>query len=87
MASLTERLKSAQPNQANRKLCKTCLWLDTVPQQVRDLISDWLEQDHSAAQLHEILSSPSDDVHPLNISITGFRGHVKHHFERWPRGA
>jgi hypothetical protein len=87
MASLTDRLKSAQPNHANRKICRTCAWLETVTPQVRTLINDWLEADHSASQLHEILKTPSDDVTPLEISMTGFRFHLKHHFERWPRGA
>lgn len=87
MASLSDRLKGAQPNKANRNLCVTCSWLESVTPQVRNLVSDWLANDHSVAQLHDILTSPSDDATPLKISVTGFRFHLKHHAERWPRGA
>ena len=87
MASLTDRLQSAQPNKSNHKTCRTCAWLETVTPEVIALIADWLEAGHSNAQLHEILTTPSDDIEPLEISMTGFRLHLKHHFERWPRGA
>lgn len=86
MASLSDRLKSAQPNRANKN-CVTCTWLETATQQVRNLITDWLDNGHSAAQLHDILTSPSDDTPRLVISMTGFRLHLKHHGERWPRDA
>jgi hypothetical protein len=85
MASLSDRLKGAQPNPANRKGCNTCIWLETVTPKTRQLIADWIDNDHSRQQLHEIVTSPSDDVPPLEISMTGFRFHLKHHFERWPR--
>ena len=83
MASLSDRLKSAQPNKANRNLCVTCTWLEQVSQETRDLINQWFDADNSIAQLHEILTQPSDDAPPLVISLTGFRFHVKHHNERW----
>lgn len=86
MASLTDKLQSAQPNKANRNRCVTCEWLQGTTAQVRNLIHDWLDNDHSVQQLVDILTSPSDDVEPLKISITGFRFHLRHHAERWPRG-
>lgn len=85
MPSLSDRLKSAQPNPANRNLCVTCKFLEHVSPETINLIGEWLEQDNSVAQLHEILTSPSDDGDPLVISLTGFRFHLKHHFDRWPR--
>lgn len=83
MASLSDRLKSAQPNKANRNLCVTCAWLKQVSPEIRDLINQWFDADNSVAQLHEILTQPSDDTTPLTISLTGFRFHLKHHDERW----
>ena len=85
MASLSDRLKSAQPNKANRNLCVTCTWLDQVGDDILTLINQWFDADNSIAQLHEILTQPSDDAPPLVISLTGFRVHVKHHDERWRR--
>ena len=85
MPSLSDRLKSAQPNPANRNLCKTCSFLEHVSADTRDLITEWLEEDNSVAQLHEILTAPSDDAPALEISLTGFRFHLKHHIERWPK--
>lgn len=85
MASLSDRLKSAQPNKANRNLCVTCTWLDQVGDDILTLINQWFDADNSIAQLHEILTQPSDDAPPLVISLTGFRFHVKHHDERWRR--
>lgn len=83
MASLSDRLKSAQPNKANRNRCVTCEWLEHVSPDTRELINKWFDADNSIAQLHEILTQPSDDTRPLVISITGFRFHLKHHDERW----
>ena len=87
MTSLSDRLRSAQPNKANRNLCVTCAWLETVTPQTRTLINDWLDNDHSVSQLHDIITTPSEDIEPLVISLTGFRFHLKHHAQRWPRGA
>ena len=88
MTSLSDRLRSAQPNKANRNLCATCQWLENVTPQTRELINEWLfDNDHSVSQLHDILTAPSDDAEPLVISLTGFRFHLRHHQQRWPRGA
>lgn len=83
MASLSERLKSAQPNRANRGQCVTCAYLANVSADTVALINQWLDADNSIAQLHDILSQPSDDAPGLVISVTGFRFHLKHHDERW----
>lgn len=85
MPSLSDRLKSVQPNKANRNACVTCQFLEHVAADTRDLITEWLEADNSVAQLHEILTAPSDDTPSLQISMTGFRFHLKHHAERWPK--
>lgn len=84
MPSLSDRIKQAQPNKANRNACVTCTFLHGVGDETLALISEWLAADNSVAQLHEILTSPSDDGDPLVISLTGFRFHLKHHAERFP---
>lgn len=83
MPSLSDRLKSVQPNKANRNACVTCAWIEKIKPETLTLINEWIDADNSQAQLHEILTQPSDDAPPLKISLTGFRFHLKHHAERW----
>lgn len=83
MPSLSDRLRSAQPNKANRNLCVTCQWLEGISPDTVQLINEWIDADNSVAQLHEILTQPADDTPALSISMTGFRFHLKHHDERW----
>lgn len=83
MASLSDRLKSAQPNPSNVGGCVTCQWWQTIGDETRALINEWLDAGHSIKQLYEILSAPSDgDEPPLPISNTGFRMHLNHHDEK-----
>lgn len=85
MASLSDRLKSAQRNPTNKGGCVTCKWWDTLSAETKDLINGWLDAEHSVAQLYEILSQPVTDgsaEQPVPISNTGFRLHLNHHNER-----
>lgn len=80
MPSLSDRLRSAQPNRQNRGGCVTCRWWEEIKPDTRRLINEWLDNEHSVKQLHEILSAPTEsDEPPLPISITGFRLHLNHH--------
>ena len=82
--SLSQRLKSAQPNRSN-KLCATCEWWKKIRPETRRLIQEWLDDPtRSRTQLHEIISSPGDDVDEpvLEVSVSAWRLHLKHHEER-----
>lgn len=80
MASLSDRLRTAQPNRQNRGGCVTCLWWEQIKPDTRRLINEWLDNKHSVKQLYEILSAPTSDDEPaLPISMTGFRLHLNHH--------
>ena len=84
MATISERLRTAQRNPANRGGCVTCKWWNTISDDTKKLIQEWIDNDYSIKQLYEILSSPSDDdTEPkLSISVTGFRLHMNHHNEK-----
>lgn len=80
LPSLSDRLKSAQPNRQNRGGCITCRWWEEITPETRKLINEWLDNEHSVKQLYEILSAPNDGAEPpLPISMTGFRLHLNHH--------
>ena len=83
--SLARRLKSVQPNSGNRG-CRSCQWWQQIRPDSRKSINEWISANHSIMQLHEILSAPSDDPDepPLDVSLTGWRHHMKHHKERCP---
>lgn len=56
------------------------MWWETITPETRRLINEWLDNQHSLKQLHDILTAPSDGVDPpLEISMTGFRLHLNHH--------
>lgn len=87
MPSLSDRLRTAQPNPANKGGCVTCQWWDKISDNTRQLINEWLDANYSTRQLHEILTAPSDGTDPaLTISITGFRLHLNHHNEKCRTG-
>jgi hypothetical protein len=78
--SLSDRLKSAQPNAQNKGGCVTCKWWASIKPETQRLINEWIDNQHSIKQLHDILSAPTDGGDPpLLISITGFRLHLNHH--------
>jgi hypothetical protein len=82
--SLAKRLMSAQANVSN-KGCQTCKWWSTQTSETKSLINAWLDGGSSSMQLHEILSSSTDDsVDPselLNVSYSAWQNHIKHHDE------
>lgn len=83
MPSIQQRLKAAQPNQSNKFGCVTCQWWQEISAETRQLINEWIDNDHSIKQLHEILTAPNDGSEPqLHISNTGFRFHMNHHNEK-----
>ena len=84
MATISERLRTAQRNPANRGGCVTCKWWHTISDDTKKLIQEWIDQEYSVKQLYEILSAPSDDPKEpaLSISITGFRLHMNHHNDK-----
>lgn len=81
--SLAARLANAQPNRANNG-CESCLWWDTIGAESRKLIDEWIDAGHSQAQLWDILSATDEDSDdpPLQVSLSGWRFHLKHHGER-----
>ena len=83
MPTLSERLRSAQPNRQNTGGCVTCQWWLTISPKTQQLINQWIDDRHSIRQLYYILSAPSDGTDPpLTISNTGFRLHMNHHTEK-----
>ena len=84
MSTISERLKTAQRNPANKGGCVTCKWWQEISDETRQLINEWIDSNNSIKQLHDILATPSEDdtEPPLTISITGFRFHMNHHDEK-----
>lgn len=84
MASLSDRLKSAQPNPSNKGGCVTCRWWQEISPDTRRLINEWIDNDYSLRQLYDILSASNTDGDdpPLPISNSGFRLHMNHHNEK-----
>lgn len=82
MSTISDRLKTAQRNPTNKGGCVTCKWWKTISDETRALINEWIDNEHSAKQLYEILSAPVTDGskdQPVPISMTGFRLHLNHH--------
>lgn len=87
MPTISERLRSAQRNPANRGGCVTCKWWAEISDETRNLVNEWIDNDYSQKQLYEILSAPNDGPEPrLPISLTGFRLHMNHHNEKCRSG-
>lgn len=83
MASISDRLRSVQPNRGDTS-CTTCTWWLEIRPATRKLINEWIDAGNSIAQLHDILSAPNDDDDEprLTNSLSGFKFHLKHHAER-----
>lgn len=81
--SIASRLKSAQPNRSNDG-CQSCIWWGTISSESRKLIDEWIDNGYSQMQLHQILSAvdESSGEPPLEVSLSGWRFHLKHHAER-----
>lgn len=71
--SLADRLKTVTPQRSNAG-CETCRYLDTLPAEDRAEFDRWLHDGNSLAQLWEVCVAEG-----LQISLTGFRNHIKHH--------
>lgn len=83
MPSISDRLRSAQRNPANKGGCVSCKWLQQISDETRRLINEWIDNDYSIKQLYDILSAPNDSGEPpLPISLTGWRLHMNHHNDK-----
>lgn len=74
--SLSDRLTNVQPNRSNRGCC-TCQWLTELPDTDREAFRAWIKSGKSVLQLHELCITDPD--HPLPVSFTALRNHVRHH--------
>ena len=74
--SLANRLAAVIPARSNRG-CVTCHWLEELSPADRAAWDAWIDERRSLTQLWEIAGS--DENHPLDISITGLRHHVRNH--------
>lgn len=74
--SLSKRLSSVVPLASNHG-CRTCNYLTTLSKEDRQAFDDWLSSGNSATQLWEICCA--DDENRLDVTISGFRNHMKHH--------
>lgn len=83
--SLAHRLNAVQPNAGNHG-CKSCQWWQQIRPESRASINEWIASGNSLMQLHEIITAASDDpAEPaLEVSLTAWRHHMKHHGERCP---
>lgn len=81
--SLAARIANAQPNRANDG-CQSCIWWPTISAESQKLINEWIDNNYSQMQLWEILAATDDtgDDPPLQVSLSGWRFHLKHHSER-----
>lgn len=83
MPTISERLRSAQRNPANKGGCVSCKWWSEISDETRRLINEWIDNDYSIKQLYDILTAPNDgDEPPLPISLTGWRLHMNHHDDK-----
>lgn len=83
--SLSARIRSATPAYNNRG-CRSCEWFtESITDETRQLINEWIDGKHSLMQLFAIVTERDDedsDIEPLEVSYTAWRMHVKHHNER-----
>lgn len=71
--SLSDKLSTAVPIRTNAG-CITCAYLDALPAADREAFDQWVTGGHSQTQLWEVCCEEG-----LDISISGFRHHMKHH--------
>ena len=87
MPSISDRLRSAQRNPANKGGCVSCKWWNEIGDETRRLINEWIDNDYSIKQLYDIITAPNDGSEPqLEISLTGWRLHMNHHNEKCRNG-
>jgi len=74
--SLSDQLKTLKPFSSYRG-CRTCLWLDSLPAADRKAFDAWVAENKSITQLWQ--ACVHDPDHPLVITHTPFRDHIRHH--------
>ncbi len=74
--SLADRIGNVEPNRGNHG-CVTCDWVEALAPGDRAAIDEWIEARWSVNQLWEMCRDDPDN--PLDISLSGFRHHVRHH--------
>lgn len=74
--SLSKRLSAVVPVATNHG-CRTCHYVNALSPEDKKAFDDWLASGHSATQLWEICCADTD--HRLDVTISGFRNHMKHH--------
>jgi hypothetical protein len=74
--SIAKRLAAVIAVRSNTG-CASCEWFDTLSDEDRKAINQWVADGMSIAQLHEILSSDTDN--PLPVSDSALRNHLKRH--------
>ena len=74
--SLANRLAAVIPARSNRG-CVTCARLKTLPNKDAEAFHAWIADGGSITQLWEVATADPD--HPLQVSITGLRHHVRAH--------
>lgn len=74
--ALADRLDDVRANLTNDG-CRTCKWIESLPERDRAAFNAWIAAGKSLAQLHDLCASDPDN--PLPVSFTGLRNHLKHH--------
>jgi hypothetical protein len=74
--SLSKRLSSVVPVASNNG-CRTCHYVSALSDADLQAFDDWLAGGNSATQLWEVCCADPDN--PLDVTISGFRNHMKHH--------
>ena len=74
--SLANRLSAVIPAHSN-KGCRTCAYLKQLPPKDLQAWDEWIASGRSITQLWEVATADPD--HPLQVSITGLRHHIRTH--------
>ena len=74
--SLANRLAAVIPARSNRG-CMTCAWLKILSPKDVEAFEKWVVEGRSITQLWEVATADPD--HPLQVSITGLRHHIRAH--------
>ena len=74
--SLANRLSAVIPAHSN-KGCRTCAYLKQLPPKDLEAWNEWIASGRSITQLWEVATADPD--HPLQVSISGLRHHIRAH--------
>lgn len=72
--SISDRLSGTPKKKANRG-CLTCKWLETLSEDDRQAIDNWLNNGWSMRQLHTVLFT--DPENPIPVGLTAYRNHLQ----------